>query len=176
MCLEEVEKERFYHVIRNDPPRLNSTSRVALKTSVVLLSELLESLSHARSIKRDEPQILHHLRLLRTFKAYDEDTLSGAYFLDNVFKLVNSRYLAVRVHKESKFPTKIDLLWNLHTLIIHCWRYLIAPIEIWKLHQLRHLEFHEKGLILPDPPSDGNGIVIMENLHTLKGVLNLFFE
>ncbi|XP_042047483.1 putative late blight resistance protein homolog R1A-10 [Salvia splendens] len=167
LCLEEVEKERFYHVIRNDPPRLNSRRRVALK------SELLESLSHARSLLRDEPQIPHHLRLLRTFKAYDEDTTSGSYFLDNVFELVNSRYLAVRVHKESKFPTSIDLLWNLHTLTIHCWRYLIAPIEIWKLHQLRHLEFHEKGLILPDHPSGG---VVMENLQTLKGVLNLFLN
>ncbi|XP_047953959.1 putative late blight resistance protein homolog R1A-3 [Salvia hispanica] len=51
-----------------------------------------------------------------------------------------------------------------------------APVEIWNMSQLRHVNFHVygwhigRGLHLPDPPSDK--IVIMENLQTLKGVRN----
>ncbi|XP_047947215.1 uncharacterized protein LOC125193468 [Salvia hispanica] len=40
-------------------------------------------------------------------------------------------------------------------------------VEIWKLHQLRHLVFNGT---LPDPPSDDNDTVILENLQTLKKV------
>ncbi|XP_042054934.1 putative late blight resistance protein homolog R1A-3 [Salvia splendens] len=183
MCLKEVEKERFYHVIRDDPPRLN-TRRIKSQRRVIfprlLTSLVLGSLSYARSIISDyddygEVRLPHNLRLLRTLKAYDEDThtMNGAYFLDNVFQLVNLRYLAVRVHYESKFPTSIDLLWNLQSLIIRCSRVLIVPNEIWKLCQLQHLEFTQYHLSLPEPPRDNNDIVIMENLHTLKGVKNL---
>ncbi|XP_047957437.1 putative late blight resistance protein homolog R1A-3 [Salvia hispanica] len=183
MCLKEVEKERFYHVIRDDLPRLN-TPRIKSQRRVIiprLLSSLvLGSFSYARSLICDyddygEVRLPHNLRLLRTLKAYDVDTdiMNGAYFFDNVFELVNLRYLAVRVHPGSKFSTSIDLLWNLHTLTIRCSRGLIAPNEIWKLHQLRHLEFTQYRLSLPEPPIDDNDIVIMENLHTLKGVKNL---
>ncbi|XP_042048254.1 putative late blight resistance protein homolog R1B-16 [Salvia splendens] len=184
MCLKEVEKERFYRVVRDDPTTNNSERRVVfpVKISGLSINEVLGSLSHARSILRDygkgdrEVRLPRNLRLLRTFKAYYVDTFSGAYFLDNVFELVNSRYLAVRVHQKSKFPASIDLLWNLHTLIIHCLDDLIAPIEIWKLHQLQHLEFRRRKLMLPDPPSGNNDIVIMENLQTLNGVVNLLLN
>ncbi|XP_047957436.1 putative late blight resistance protein homolog R1B-16 [Salvia hispanica] len=185
MCLREVEKERFYHFVRGDPPRTKSQLRVIKNQRrvifpMLLTSVVLGSLSCARSIICDydnygEVRLPHNLRLLRTLKAYDKDTntMNGAYFFDNVFELVNLRYLAIRVHHESKFSTSIDLLWNLRTLIIRCSRVLIAPNELWKLHQLRHLEFTQYRLSLPEPPSDDNDIVIMENLHTLKGVKNL---
>ncbi|XP_047943126.1 putative late blight resistance protein homolog R1A-10 [Salvia hispanica] len=187
LCLKEVEKERFYHVIRDDPLHITCERRVVLKTEVLLINKVLGSLSHARSIicdydenSQSEVRLPHNLRLLRTFKAYDDSDyrslmysffLNGSYFLDNVFELVNSRYLAVSVHVESKFPTSVDLLWNLHTLIICC-RDIVVPIGIWKLHQLQHLEFASRNLNLPDPPSGDNDIVVMENLHTLKGVKN----
>ncbi|XP_042052032.1 putative late blight resistance protein homolog R1A-10 isoform X2 [Salvia splendens] len=187
LCLKEVEKERFYHVIRDDPLHISCERRVVLKTEVLLINKVLGSLSHARSIicdydesSKSEVRLPHNLRLLRTFKAYDDSDdrsimylsfWNGSYFLDNVFEMVNSRYLAISVHDESKFPTSVDLLWNLHTLIICC-RNIGIPIGIWKLHQLQHLEFRSSNLNLPDPPSGDNDIVGMENLHTLKGVTN----
>ncbi|XP_047947514.1 putative late blight resistance protein homolog R1B-8 [Salvia hispanica] len=112
----------------------------------------------------------HNLRLLRTFKAFDEKTGMSWLFLDNVFESVNSRYIAVRVTRQSKFPSSIDLLWNLHTLIISCSWDIKVPVEIWRLHQLRHLVYPG---YLPDPPSSDNDIVILENLQTLKAVLAL---
>ncbi|XP_042032508.1 putative late blight resistance protein homolog R1A-3 [Salvia splendens] len=178
LCLKEAEKERFYHVVRDDPPASISERRVVLKTA-----GLLASLSHTRSIicqydkaVPEDGKFLpsQDLRLLRTFRASDN---YDSYFLENVIELVNSRYLAISVHHESRFSSSIDLLWNLQTLIIYSSfaNNLHAPNEIWKLHQLRHLEFPEK-LILPNPRSDDSDIVIMENLQTLKGVEDLLLN
>ncbi|XP_057775863.1 putative late blight resistance protein homolog R1A-3 [Salvia miltiorrhiza] len=166
VCLKEVEKERFYHIIEKSPSVVDNFERP------------------------------HNFRLLRTLKYRDTHrpayaTGRGAHFLGDVFQLVNSRHLAVRVHRNSKFPSSINLLWNLYTLIVdqsslgkswnlnrcsidHRWHDLMAPIEIWKLHQLKHLEFMGEGLILPDPRSDD--IVIMENLKTLRGAKNLYLN
>ncbi|XP_047963361.1 putative late blight resistance protein homolog R1C-3 [Salvia hispanica] len=190
LCLKEVEKERFYHVLNDDPLiSLSHARRVVLNDGDLFHNELSGSFSHARSIIYDyyhnygwlvgKVRLPHNLRLLRTLKAYKEDVSSGSYLLDNVFELVNSRYIAVNVRKKSKFPSSVDLLWNLHTLIIHGSDDFMAPIEIWKLHQLQHLMFGKSKVILPvpDPRSeDDDDIVIMENLQTLKGVKNLFLD
>ncbi|XP_057775527.1 uncharacterized protein LOC130994501 [Salvia miltiorrhiza] len=190
LCLKEVEKERFYHIIEKTPSVIdNECRRVVLKNAGRrIIREVSRSLSHARSIICDDEgknfEMPHNFKLLRTFKAYDRDTLyrngdDGDHFLGDVFQLVNSRHLAVRIHMKSKFPSSINLLWNLYTLIVALSPLglhphdLIAPIEIWKLHQLRHLECMGTGLILPDPPSE---MVIMENLQTLKGVMNLYLN
>ncbi|XP_057776323.1 putative late blight resistance protein homolog R1A-3 [Salvia miltiorrhiza] len=177
VCLKEVEKERFYHIIEKSPSVIdNECRRLVFKNGGVS-----RSLSHARSIICDEKnfEMPHNFRLLRIFKEYDRDTNQfgvGVHFLGDVFQLVNSRHLAVKLHRNSEFPSSINLLWNLSTLIVQqsAFHKFVAPIEIWKLHQLRHLEFVEKALILPDPPSDD--IVIMENLQTLKGVMNLYLN
>ncbi|XP_057775521.1 putative late blight resistance protein homolog R1A-10 [Salvia miltiorrhiza] len=204
LCLKEVEKERFYHIIEKTPSVIdNECRRVVFKNARRrIIREVSRSLSHARSIICDEKgknfAMPHNLRLLRTFKAYDRDIsnrfASGSgHFLGDVFQLVNSRHLAVTVHWKSKFPSSINFLWNLYTLIVDTrftvivsWDmkrcsnvrrlhdHVIAPIEIWKLHQLRHLEFvGTTQLMLPDPPSE---TVIMENLQTLKGVMNLYLN
>lgn len=100
--------------------------------------------------------------MLRTLNAYDRTGyVHNEYFLNDVFQFVSS-----------EFPSSLNLLWNLHTLIISSRNDLIAPIEIWKMHRLRHVECASGGLHLPDPPSRDDEIVVMENLHTLTGVKN----
>ncbi|XP_042034639.1 uncharacterized protein LOC121781028 isoform X2 [Salvia splendens] len=162
--------------IGDDPPASISERRVVLKTA-----GLLGSLSHTRSIiceydetasEDDKVLLSRGLRLLRTFRACDFESYSS----ENVFGLVNSRYLAISVHDEPEFSSSIDLLWNLQTLIVSCWKYVRVPNEIWKLHELRHLEFPEGELILPNPASEDSEIVIMENLQTLKGVEDLLLN
>lgn len=50
-------------------------------------------------------------------------------------------------------------------------REVVAPSEIWKMPQLRHLKF--KSLCLPDPPSaDGS---VLHNLQALGNLLNFRF-
>ncbi|XP_057775502.1 putative late blight resistance protein homolog R1A-3 [Salvia miltiorrhiza] len=192
VCLKEVEKERFYHIIGKKSPSVkdNERRRVVFQSAGRrVISKVSGSLSHARSIICDGEgrnfKRPHNFRLLRTFKACDRDTTRlyskdvgeghGLNFLDKVFQLVNSRYLAVRLHWESEFPSSINLLWNLSTLIVQSavFHMFVAPIEIWKLHQLRHLECMRQALILPDPPSE---MVIMENLQTLRGARDLYLN
>ncbi|XP_057775513.1 putative late blight resistance protein homolog R1A-10 [Salvia miltiorrhiza] len=200
LCLKEVEKERFYDIIEKSPSVIDNERRRVVFQNVGrgVISEVSRSLSRVRSIICDDEGKNfvrpHNFRLLRTFKAYDRDSHpfggGSVHFLGDVFQLVNSRHLDVTLHRKSKFPSSINLLWNLSTLIvqhstlheswdmIRCssvlrWHNITAPIEIWKLHQLRHLEFVIDELILPDPPSE---MVIMENLQTLKGVMNLYLN
>ncbi|XP_057776309.1 putative late blight resistance protein homolog R1A-3 [Salvia miltiorrhiza] len=198
VCLKEVENERFYHIIEKSHSVIDNKRRrvVFQNAGYRVISEVLGSLSHARSIICDDGVNYfvspHNFRLSRIFKSYDRDSHQprfpwggSVHFLGDVFQLVNSWHLAVRLHRNSEFPSSINLLWNLSTLIVHRstfqkffdvnnWLELVAPIEIWKLHQLRHIEFVEAGLILPDPPSDD--IVIMENLETLRGAENLYLN
>ncbi|XP_057775539.1 late blight resistance protein R1-A-like [Salvia miltiorrhiza] len=217
VCLKEVEKERFYHIIGKSPSVIDNEPRrrvVFQNAGSRVTSEVSGSLPHARSIilcdDRKDFETPHDFRLLRTFKAYDRDTssltydyllgeyyfnfttASGLHFLGDVFELVNSRYLAVRLHRDTGFPSSINLLWNLNTLILHSqtsadqiWDTSrtrifhglghghVVPIEIWQMHQLRHLVFMRGALTLPDPPSE---MVIMENLQTLRGAKNLYLN
>ncbi|XP_057775511.1 putative late blight resistance protein homolog R1A-10 [Salvia miltiorrhiza] len=184
LCLKEVEKERFYDIIEKSPSVIDNERRRVVFQNVGrgVISEVSRSLSHVRSIICDGNSFVrpHNFRLLRTFRAHDTDSYlfggSSVHFLGDVLQLVNSRHLAVTVNRKSKFPSSINLLWNLYTLIVQLFTFpssIIAPIEIWKLHQLRHLEFVGGALILPDPPSE---MVMMENLQTLRGAKNLYLN
>lgn len=128
-----------------------------------------------RTYKSDNERVLlPNFRFLRTLKTYDTDYADACprhkHFLRNMFQLVNLRYLAVRVHGHSKLPSSMNHLWNLQTLVVPHSRVVKAPIEIWEMRQLRHVQFYKQGVHLPDPPS--NNVVIMENLQTLTGVRN----
>ncbi|XP_057800200.1 putative late blight resistance protein homolog R1B-17 [Salvia miltiorrhiza] len=92
------------------------------------------------------------------------------YLEENVFQLVNLRYLWARFREGFQIPSSISLLWNLHTLIVavSSSKVMTAPVEIWKMHQLKHVDFEG---YLPDPRS-GHSDVMMENLETLKGVID----
>ncbi|KAL6517262.1 hypothetical protein OROHE_017968 [Orobanche hederae] len=173
LCLRESEKERFYHVVgqqqqQHSPRRRIVVLKGTLKTEVV---EAMESTPHARSYVSDGDMIqsLPNLRLLRTLKAFDSDTYRCKCSLRDVFELVNLRYIETKGQGHSQLPCSINLLWSLQTLIVsRCNKEVNAPVEIWKMPQLRHVHFYGRGLHLPDPSSDS--IVVMENLLTLKGV------
>ena len=130
-------------------------------------------MSHARSYVRHkyEVQELPNSRFLRTLFSYDSKYIGfeNLYSLEKVFHLVNSRCLALKANWEFVIPS-INLLWNPSTLIICCEKDFIAPIEFWRMHKLRHVEFPNRNLYLPNPPSIDKDITIMENLETLKGM------
>ncbi|XP_047958926.1 putative late blight resistance protein homolog R1B-23 isoform X2 [Salvia hispanica] len=191
LCLKEVGKEMFYHFFNRDSLISSHARRVVVVDNGYFLRDRLPSSpSCARSIifeyyrtnecwRRKAP-LPHNCRLLRTFKAYNNDGVaSDNYLLDNVFKLVNLRYLAVKATQNSEIPSSVHLLWNLHTLIIHCPDDFIVPIENLKLHRLQHLVFCNRKVILPvlDPRiGDDDDSAIMENLQTIRGVKNLFLD
>ncbi|KAH6816875.1 hypothetical protein C2S51_000478 [Perilla frutescens var. frutescens] len=176
LCLREAQKESFYHVVRNhSSPGTYRQRHVVFhrSTSKKKALEFSESMPHIRSYIGDNETVglSPNLRLLRTLKAYDTDTYGRhKYCLRNMFQLVNLRYLAVGAHGHSRLPSSMNLLWNLQTLVVAHTREVIAPIEIWEMPQLRHVQFYKRGVHLPDPSS--NNTVIMENLQTLTGVRN----
>ncbi|XP_057801544.1 putative late blight resistance protein homolog R1C-3 isoform X3 [Salvia miltiorrhiza] len=175
LSFQEAEKQRFYYVLGQDCPRgINSQHRIFIprSTSAMTVRDAMETMSsRARSFICDDdtvPELLD-FRFLRTLSTYK---YSRGYLDENVFQLVNLRYLSGALREGFQIPSSISLLWNLHTLIVSCWgEHTIAPVEIWKMHQLKHVEFKYPGMYLPDPPS-GDSDVMMENLETLKGVLD----
>ncbi|XP_057801535.1 putative late blight resistance protein homolog R1B-16 isoform X2 [Salvia miltiorrhiza] len=173
LSFQEAEKQRFYYVLGQHCPRgINSQRRIVIprSTSDKTARDALETMSRARSFICDGDTVsqLPDFRFLRTLSTYK---YSGEYLDENVFQLVNLRYLSARFREGFQIPSSISLLWNLHTLIVSCRGKRTAPVEIWKMHQLKHVEFVYENMYLPDPPS-GHSDVIMENLETLNGVID----
>ncbi|XP_057770043.1 putative late blight resistance protein homolog R1A-10 [Salvia miltiorrhiza] len=169
LSLKEAQKQRFYYVLSQQCPQgINSQRRIVIP-EIILDGKVLESMSLARSyICHDYtvPQLLdcRLLRTLTTYMFFDE------HLIGNLFQLVNLRYLRVHFSAGMQIPSSINLLWNLHTLIVISSWCLTAPVEIWKMCKLKYVKFPLLGIYLPDPPSDD--IIIMENLETLKGVID----
>ncbi|XP_057785046.1 late blight resistance protein R1-A-like isoform X2 [Salvia miltiorrhiza] len=173
LSFQEAEKQRFYYVLGQHCPRgINSQHRIVIprSTSAMTVRDAMETMSsRARSFICDDDTVsqLPDFRFLRTLSTYK---YSGEYLDENVFQMVNLRYLSARFRERFQIPSSISLLWNLHTLIVYC-RVGEPPVEIWKMHQLKHVEFNDVGMYLPDPRS-GHSDVMMENLETLKGVID----
>ncbi|XP_057802250.1 late blight resistance protein R1-A-like [Salvia miltiorrhiza] len=182
LCLREAENERFYHVVGRHSPRATCSQRrivIPRGTSTMKIRNAMKSTPHAHSYISDHERVrgLSNLRLLRTLKACEkvEFGFEGhVHSVGKMFELVNLRLLLVKSDPFPKLPSSISLLWSLQTLILPCYESdLNAPIEIWKMPQLRHVYFGYRAmraLRLPDPPSDS--VVVMENLQTLKWVKN----
>lgn len=177
LCLRESQKYEFYHVIRQGSLNsFNSQRRVVIGKSISTrkVFDTLQGTSHTRSIiceNRRSPRC-NMFGLLRTLEAYKVSS-NQTYVNDLVSGCVNLRHLVVRVQSMSSFLSSIDLVWNLHTLIVYCWEGCSAPVALWRMPQIRHLEFTREPLCLPDPPSSGcKHAVVMKNLEELKGVKN----
>ncbi|XP_057801612.1 putative late blight resistance protein homolog R1C-3 isoform X1 [Salvia miltiorrhiza] len=172
LSFQEAEKQSFYYVLgQHCPQGINSQRRIVIPRGISdkTVRDAMETMSRARSFichGNTVPEKLLNFRFLRTLIT---DKYSSAYLEENVFQMVNLRYLWARFREGFQIPSSISLLWNLHTLIVSCYgEPTTAPVEIWKMHQLKHVDVGGV-MYLPDPPS-GDSDVMMENLETLKGV------
>lgn len=90
-------------------------------------------------------------------------------------RLVNPQYrIGLNRHSTYELPSSISQLWSLQTLIIKGIQTIVAPSEIWKMSQLRHVEIWS--ICLPSPPPSGehvDDIFVLQNLQTLREVKNL---
>ncbi|XP_047962162.1 putative late blight resistance protein homolog R1B-16 [Salvia hispanica] len=176
LCIKEAQKERFYDVVRpHSPQGTCSQRRVAIlgSTSKEKVIDAMKSRPYARTCISDSEKVelLSYWKLLRTLRLRDEGRFPG-HSLEKLYELVNLRLLVVRFHYFSQVLSSLNFLWSLQTLIVFSSEITInAPVEIWNMSQLRHVKAEDSMLLLPDPPSDN--IVIMENLQSLKGILNL---
>ncbi|KAL7099055.1 hypothetical protein ACP275_09G058400 [Erythranthe tilingii] len=168
LCLREAKKEKFLYVtIPHDLNIINTQRRISIHQSTTQKEYLPEAL-HA----------LQSMPLARSLFFKFEGVLPS---LDHyVFQLVNSRFLAVgavRDENPCRFPYSVYLLWNLQTLIVNSIDgVVVAPSEIWKMTQLRHVQFYG-GLEMPDPPLGGqDGEFVLGNLQTLSVIINFKCE
>ncbi|XP_057803077.1 putative late blight resistance protein homolog R1A-10 [Salvia miltiorrhiza] len=139
-------------------------------TSEDKVRNAMKSTPHARSYISDHERVRGLSNLKNGFGGFE----GHQHSIGEMFELVNLRLLVVKSDPFPKLPSSISLLWSLQTLIVSCYGSdITAPVEIWKMSQLRHVYFgfgEMTALRLPDPPSDS--VVVMENLQTLKGVRN----
>ncbi|XP_057775421.1 putative late blight resistance protein homolog R1A-3 [Salvia miltiorrhiza] len=162
LCLKVAEQQGFFHAITLDPVlgterRLvyhNDTSRLA-RSIMCYRFQLVESHKH---------------RLLRILYEYRDRSV------EELLGCVNLRYIAFQNLEVSllELPSSLSLLWNLHSLIFQktsrSGSLVVAPIEIWKMRQLRHIECG--GICLPHPNGQDE-LLILENLQTLGNAVNL---
>ncbi|KAL0356166.1 UNVERIFIED_CONTAM: putative late blight resistance proteinR1B-12 [Sesamum radiatum] len=96
------------------------------------------------------------------------------YGADKILEPIKLRCLFLQGHSYYRFQSSsLHLLWNLKTLLVDAHDEpeapLLLPNEIWEMPQLRYLKF--RNALLPDPTAT-QGSIILENLHTLSGILN----
>ncbi|KAL0440996.1 UNVERIFIED_CONTAM: putative late blight resistance proteinR1A-10 [Sesamum radiatum] len=105
------------------------------------------------------------LRLARVMDDYDGD---------EILEPTKLRCLFLRGFSFCSFQSSsLHLLWNLKSLLVDFHddpdNPSVLPNEIWEMPQLRYLKFRKA--LLPDPTAT-QSFTILENLHTLSGILN----
>ncbi|XP_073125241.1 putative late blight resistance protein homolog R1A-10 [Henckelia pumila] len=122
---------------------------------------------------------------LTSLRVLDQLLVNSRIFPDQIFELVNLKYLAFTYDKSDKcaISPSISKLQNLQTLIIRPGYFsadkmceVILPLEIWKMPRLRHLVLM-RNTSLSFPYRDGLGgtYSALENLQTLSNVMNFKF-
>ncbi|KAL0441373.1 UNVERIFIED_CONTAM: putative late blight resistance proteinR1A-10 [Sesamum radiatum] len=184
LCLREAQKEKFLSSLE-----IGQATTIHRRVVVHQISSkdkydlhrVLHSAQLVRSLTCDfqEALPLASFRLLRVLKrTYSEDIFDlrreNGYLREAIFKLVNSRYLALGANScfGHAFPSSMHFLWNLQTLIFRTTSYQIidAPPEIWKMHQLRHLDVNV--LRIPDPTTATGDEFVLPNLQKMSEIVN----
>lgn len=182
LCRKMGEKERFFCVSRvfNFARDIDREGRIVIcegNSSNLEVHPLafrsVGSTSLALSLALQGDSVFRS-RLLRVLV---ESTDS----LGTILQQVNLRFLAYECsigarpwwNDTYKFDSSISLLWNVQTIIVKgTIDKIVAPVEIWRMPQLRHLEFYS--IHLPDPPptDEPDNHIALRNLHTLQIVLD----
>ncbi|KAL8510387.1 hypothetical protein ACS0TY_017270 [Phlomoides rotata] len=175
LCLWISNKENYFCFIRDFsiPQGMHRERRLVFHDKypryyVHKFFEALQSASLVRSVISEKAdQIPVNCRLLRVLsKALGQG-------IEADFQNVNLRYIDFLHHCGKVFiPSSISLIWNLQTLIIERGQEVVAPCEIWKMRQLRHLKC--SCIFIPDPPpgDEDDDSIVLGNLQTLKKVVN----
>ncbi|KAL0354698.1 UNVERIFIED_CONTAM: putative late blight resistance proteinR1A-10 [Sesamum radiatum] len=177
LCIREAKKERFLC-----SPELGQDIR-SIQGRIVVLGE------GTSKKKYDFSKVLHLTPLVRSLTCDFEEAAPLASFrllrvlnhyviecpIEAIFKQVNLRCLACSVDVDLiyRFPSSMHLLWNLQTLVVKHDGIVDAPIEIWKMHQLKHVDF--SWLRLPDPPTATGDEFVLPNLQKMSHIEDFKF-
>ncbi|XP_051129362.1 putative late blight resistance protein homolog R1A-10 [Andrographis paniculata] len=167
LCLTIAQQESFYVVSRNHYIAFNEED---------LSQEFDDALNPPRRrtlICRGEgmPEISDK-SLLRVVDDVDINSF------EDIFRHVNLKYIRCCSTSVRAVPSAIWNLWSLQTIICHNTRLVSAPIEIWSMKHLRHVEFSEIYVPNPNPnPNPPSTIELqednaMEHLQTFMNIVN----
>ncbi|XP_057775429.1 putative late blight resistance protein homolog R1B-16 [Salvia miltiorrhiza] len=170
LCLKVAEEQGFFHVITQGPV-LGTERRIVYKNAS--RGRETDRLPLARSIMECELHKENYkYRLVRILKVNNQGSL------DQVpCESVNLRQLVLwgpGFEGVLELPSSLSLVWNLQALIFQKSGWyrpqVVAPIEIWKMRQLRHIECYQ--IYVPHPDREDE-LLILENLHMLREAVNL---
>ncbi|XP_057780132.1 putative late blight resistance protein homolog R1A-10 [Salvia miltiorrhiza] len=173
LCLKVSEKGKFFYAKR----ALDNMS----KERRFICHDFIKSEDvHEMSDALMSAQLLRSLvsstwwKLPVVFKLLRVLTTASDCSAEDIIQNLNLRYLSFQplysILTLVRLPSSISFIWNLQTLSINA-KLVVAPIEIWSLSQLRHVEC--KRIYLPHPPPSPNDCVVMGNLQTLIKAVNL---
>ncbi|KAL7153083.1 hypothetical protein ABFS83_04G141600 [Erythranthe nasuta] len=180
LCLKIAKKDKFICMMEDTTRGIDGGRRIVLNEGIPTVhhSQVYPALkstsltTRTLLIRTDRGRMLpFNNRLLRVCNVSYEFNDKEIKLPKEIFDQVTLRYLRynTKLNLSGKLPRSISLLWNMQTLIIK--GSIQAPSEIWEMRQLRHLDI--KSLYLSDPPpSYQNDDIVLQNLHTLKSVVD----
>ncbi|KAH6781320.1 hypothetical protein C2S51_006613 [Perilla frutescens var. frutescens] len=170
LCIRTGEREKYFCVRRDiDGMRHSIVDEATARLFYPRESqETPPSIVHPLILERERAKLSPKSRLLKVSLVRDRTNL-GSYSQD-----VNLRYFYSGFEDDNAIHSSMQLFWSLQTLIIrHMGKTFDAPLEIWKMPQLRHIDMIS--ISIPDPPSPTceDDVIVLQNLQTLTHVKNL---
>lgn len=195
LSIRKGREERFLQHFTNKDNRRSILSKIAdgqCRLSICTdyvnfeLTDIHNSSIHTLLCFGSENYLLSSIASqFKSLRVVDEVLVDPKDFPEEIFELVNLRYLAFILFQSSRceIPPSISKLQHLQTLIIK--RDImsigepdkvILPLEIWKMTQLRNLLLtKESSFCFPTGVGLGGTYSVLENLQTFSGVLNFKF-
>ncbi|KAL2456463.1 putative disease resistance RPP13-like protein 3 [Forsythia ovata] len=178
LCVRKAEEENFLHLydrlVRNFPEGTYNERRVSIHSNMygrhlehTCGSQVRSLLYHAKETSFPTSFLL--LRVLDGLRK-----ISSAFPVE-IVELVNLRFIVLKRLTTCEVPASISNLFNLQTLIIYSSDTVKLPSDIWKMPRLRHIWTWRCFLAYPSAAGTGEKIALLENLQTLKGVIDFKF-
>ncbi|KAL2491468.1 putative disease resistance RPP13-like protein 3 [Abeliophyllum distichum] len=178
LCVRKAQEENFLHLY--DGRVTYNQRRVSFHSDIYGLHLEDIYVSHVRSLLlitgwnliNEETSFTRSFLLLRVLDAL---RIRFYEFPVEIVELVNLRFIVLKCIKTCQLPASISNLFNLQTLIIYSRDTVKLPSDIWKMPRLRHIWTWKCFLAYPSAAGNGGKIALLENLRTLKGVIDFKF-
>ncbi|XP_057780807.1 putative late blight resistance protein homolog R1C-3 [Salvia miltiorrhiza] len=169
LCLKVSEKGKFFYAKRALD---NMTEERRFVCHDFIESEDVHEMSDGlKSAQLLRSLVCRGFKLPVVFKLLRVLTMASDCSVEDIMQNLNLRFLTFQTwYSWVRLPSSISFIWNLQTLTSDA-ELVVAPIEIWSMSQLRHVEC--KQIYLPHPPPPPNDCVVMGNLQTLIKTVNL---
>ncbi|KAL2492484.1 Disease resistance protein RPP8 [Abeliophyllum distichum] len=164
LCVRKAQEENFIHLF--------DRRRVIIHSDIYGHDHHLEDIygSYVRSLKEETSFPTSFL-----LRVWDALRIRFHGFPVKIMKLVNLRFIVLKCIGTIRLPASISNLFNLQTLIIYSLDTVKLPSDIWKVPRLRHIWTWKCFLAYPSAAGNGEKIALLENLQTLKGVIDFKF-